>query len=151
MIADSIVFEQLIYCSFLQTEVGGEKYWSFLCGCHKWRTSNLSDLMNLAVTQDPRDRDLVVKGYKTRSFSVSKTVESHVSLFISPNKQARSFNMLYNANVILNKLLYRKCLLFGVCKYLIYSFYIAAQFVTSGDNTKFLFGRRQCKDVRSRL
>ena len=86
MISDSTVFEQLIYCSFLQTGGGGEKYWSFLCGCHKWGTSNLSDLMNLAVTQDPRDRDLVVKGYKARSFSVSKTVESHVSLFISPNK-----------------------------------------------------------------
>ena len=38
--------------------------------------------------------------------------------------------MLYNTNVILNKFLYRKWLLFGVYKYLIYRFYIAAQFVT---------------------
>ena len=38
--------------------------------------------------------------------------------------------MLYNATVILNKFLYGMCLLFEVYKYLIYRFYIAAQFVT---------------------
>ena len=37
--------------------------------------------------------------------------------------------MLYNVNVILNNFLYRKCLLLGIYKYLIYRFYIAAQFV----------------------
>ena len=38
--------------------------------------------------------------------------------------------MLYNANVILNEFLYRKCLLFGEYKYLIYIFYIAEKLVT---------------------
>ena len=56
--ADSIVFEQLIYCSFLQTvRVGVKKNWSFFCGCHKWMTPHLNDSMNLAVTQKPRDYD----------------------------------------------------------------------------------------------
>ena len=32
-------------------------------------------------------------------------------------------------NVILNKFLYRKCLLFGVYKYLIYRLYLAGQLV----------------------
>ena len=40
-----------------------------------------------------------------------------------------NFNMLYDVNVILNKFSYRKCLSFGVYKYLIYRFHIAAQFV----------------------
>ena len=37
--------------------------------------------------------------------------------------------MLYDVHVILLKFLHRKCLLFGVYKYLIYRLYIAAQFV----------------------
>ena len=69
-------------------------------------------------------------GYKTKSCPVIKTVKSHASLSKSPSKCALNFNMLYNANVILNKFLYRMCLLFGVYKYLIYRFYTAAQFVT---------------------
>ena len=37
--------------------------------------------------------------------------------------------MLYNANVILNKFLYRKYLLFEEYKYLTYRFYFVGQFV----------------------
>ena len=54
--ADSIIFEQLIYCSFLKT-VG-----------------------NFAITQDPRGHVQVMQGYKTKSCSVFKSVESHGSL-----------------------------------------------------------------------
>ena len=50
-------FQQLIYCWFLQpVEVGVTKL-VILCGCHRWMTPNLSDWMNLAVIQDPRDHD----------------------------------------------------------------------------------------------
>ena len=53
--ANSIVFEQLIYCSFWQTMGVGVKKLVIFCGCHKQMTLNISDWMNLAVTQDPRD------------------------------------------------------------------------------------------------
>ena len=37
--ADSIVFKQYIYCSFLRmVGAGGSKNWSFFCGRHKWMT-----------------------------------------------------------------------------------------------------------------
>ena len=72
----------------------------------------------------------VIQGYKTKSCLIFNTIEPNVSLSGNPNKQALNFNMLHNANVILNKFLYRKCLLFEVNKYLISKFYIAAQFVT---------------------
>ena len=44
-------------------------------------TPNLSDWMNLAVTQDPRDHD-----HTKQSCSAFKSVESHGSLSKSPNK-----------------------------------------------------------------
>ena len=37
--------------------------------------------------------------------------------------------MLYNTNVILNKVLYRECLLFEVYKWLIYRLYVLTQLV----------------------
>ena len=86
--------------------------------------------MNLAVAQKPRDHDPSHTRYKTKSCSILKSVESYESLCKSPNKSALNFNMLYNANVILDNFLCRKYLLFGVCKYLIYRFYMAAQFFT---------------------
>ena len=55
--AGSIVFEQLIYGSFLHAVVVGVKKLVIFCGCHKWMTPNLSGWMNLAVKQDPRDHD----------------------------------------------------------------------------------------------
>ena len=64
----------------------------------------------------------IIQGYKTHSRSVFKFFELHGSISKSPNKQALNFNMLCNANVTLNKFLYRECLLFGVYKYLIYRF-----------------------------
>ena len=82
-------------------------------------TPNLSDWMNLAVTQDPRDHDPCYPRIQTKKGSVFKAVESHGSLSKRQNK--------CNANVILNKFSYRKCLLFAVYKYLICRFYIARQ------------------------
>ena len=41
--ADSIVFEQLTYCSFLPTAGVGVKKFVLVCVCHKWMTPNLSD------------------------------------------------------------------------------------------------------------
>ena len=55
---------------------------------------------------------MIIQEYKTDSCSVLKTVELHVSLSKRQNKLVLNFNMLYNVNVILNKFLYRKCLLF---------------------------------------
>ena len=67
--------------------------------------------------------------YKTKSCSVFKSVESHGSLSKSPSKWSLNFNMLYNGNFTLYIFLYKKCLLFGVYKYLIYRFYISGEFV----------------------
>ena len=80
--------------------------------------------MNLAVTHDPFHPKI-----QNKELFSFKSIESNRSLSKSPNKQALNFNLLYNANVILTKFLYRNCLLFGVYKYLIYRYYIAAQFV----------------------
>ena len=54
----------------------------------------------------------------------------NMDLYPKVETKALNLDMLYNANVILEKVLYRKCLLFGVYKHLIYRFYIAAQFIT---------------------
>ena len=64
---------------------------------------------------------LIIRGYKTKSCSAFKSVESHGSLSKSPNKYA--LNILYNVNVILKnfyiKIVYcLKC----IDKYLIYGF-----------------------------
>ena len=40
---DFIVFEQLIYCSFLQTVGVGIKKLAIFCRCHKWMTPNYND------------------------------------------------------------------------------------------------------------
>ena len=55
---DSVVFKELIYCSFFaDSDVTGKKNWSFSCEFHKWMTPNLSGWMNLAVAQGSRDHD----------------------------------------------------------------------------------------------
>ena len=41
--ADSIVFEQLMYCYFCRQPGQGFKKLVTFCGCHKWMTPNLSD------------------------------------------------------------------------------------------------------------
>ena len=93
---------------------GWGKKFVIYCWYDKWMTCNLSNWMNLLLPKILEIMIQVIQGYKTKSCSAFKTVEPHRSLFRSPNKYALNFNILYNANVILSKFLYRQCLLFRV-------------------------------------
>ena len=84
---------------FLQAVMLGVKKLVIFCEFHKWMTPNLSGWMNLAVKQDPRDHD---PGHpRIQNMDLYPKVQTNRLL---------NFNMLYNVNVRLNKLLYRKCL-----------------------------------------
>ena len=55
--ADSFVFKQKIYCSFLKIErIGhrtwGSQNWSFFCGCHKCMTSKWFKITNNSIVRD---------------------------------------------------------------------------------------------------
>ena len=59
--------------------------------------------MNLAVTQDPRDHDHT----KQRVVQLLSQL-NHMDLY----PKVQTLNIFYNVNVILNKFLYKNCLLF---------------------------------------
>ena len=88
MFVDSIVFDQLIYCLFLQTVVdGGKKIDHIFVNVINGWPPNLSDWINLAVNQEPRDYDLGhPKDTKKKSCSVFKSGDSHGSLSKISNK-----------------------------------------------------------------
>ena len=74
--SDSIAFEKLMYCSFLQTVEVGVKIWSSFADIMNWYP-NLSGWMNFPVIQDVKDHNQGIQEYKTKSCSVFKWVEAH--------------------------------------------------------------------------
>ena len=115
MFADSIVFEQLfIFADSRWGGAGGKWIGHFFVDViNGWPLIQVTEWI-LLLNRIPEMMIQVIQGYKKKTCSV------YMYVYICK----------YNVNVILNKFLCWKCLLFGVYKYLIYRFYIAAQFVT---------------------